>query len=324
MSTSVSLVIPAFNEGLRLGSGLQRLMEGISPDDTEIIVVDDGSVDDTADVARSLLASWPQGSVVSLDRNRGKGAAVRTGVMQARGKVIAYLDADMATDPQDLASLLRAVEANHVAVGSRGLNESVVERSGQREMMNRTFGMLVASLTHLPYMDTQCGFKAFQGPIAKLLFHGSRVDRFAFDVEVLDLAARSGLQIEQIPVHWTDVEGSHVRPMHDSVQMLGDVMRNRLMRRTRPPIQGVFMPEVPIQDASALIQPAIRKVDLLMRWNKGTAVLLPSLSRPMANRVSTRLLSDFEDYDPREMSVEFRSLTGPVMARNILDGALVA
>ena len=322
MSTSVSLVVPAYNEGLRLEGGLQRLMEGVSPADTEIIVVDDGSSDDTADLARSVLGSWPQWSVISLGRNRGKGAAVRTGVMQARGKVIAYVDADMATDLKDLAALLRAVEDNHVAVGSRGLHASVVERSSQREMMNRTFGMLVASLTHLPYMDTQCGFKAFQGPIAKLLFHGSRVDRFAFDVEVLDLAARSGLRIEQVPVHWTDVAGSHVRPMHDSVQMLGDVMRNRLMRRTRPPIQGVFMPELPIQDAAAFIQPGIRKVDLLMRWKKGTAVLLPTLARPVADKVSTRLLSDFVDYDPQVMSVDFRSITGPVMAQNVLDGAL--
>jgi hypothetical protein len=200
----------------------------------------------------------------------------------------------------------------------------VVERSNRRELMNRTFGMLVASLTNLPYMDTQCGFKAFRGPVAKLLFHGSRVDRFAFDVEILDLAVRSGLRIQQVPVHWTDIEGSHVRPMHDSVQMLSDVVINRLRRRTRPPIQGVFMPEVPIEAAADVIQPHVRKVDLLMPWEEGTAVLLPSLSGPNAEIVSTRLLDDFEEYDPRSMSVEYRAISGSVMETNVSSGTLAS
>ena len=107
VNTSLSLVIPAFNEGSRLANGLQRLMESISPDNTEIIVVDDGSSDDTADVARRQLKEWAQSSVVSLARNRGKGAAVKAGVIRARGGVIAFVDADMATDPKDLNYLLR-------------------------------------------------------------------------------------------------------------------------------------------------------------------------------------------------------------------------
>jgi hypothetical protein len=321
VATNLSLVIPAYNEGSRLESGLQQLMEGISPDDTEILVVDDGSTDNTAEVARRQLAPWPQSSVVSLVRNCGKGAAVKAGVIRARGNAIAFIDADMATDPRDLDSLLRALDRSHVAVGSRAHEASLVEKRGaHRTVMNRTFGMLVASMTQLPYMDTQCGFKAFRGSIAKLLFHGSRVERFAFDVEVLDMAARLGLRTEDVPVRWSDVAGSHVRPIHDGVQMLGDVARIRLMRRNPPPIQGVLITEVPIEAATALIQPHIRNVDLMIKWEEGTAVLFPCLPPTESYRVSRRLLSEFEAYNPKALSVDFRALFAPILATDVRSG----
>ena len=119
MGSCLSLVIPAYNEADRLGTGLQRLMDEASPDTTEIVVVDDGSSDGTADVARALLTAWPAHAVVSLPTNRGKGAAVRVGVARARGDAIGYVDADMGTDPKDLKLLVEALEHNHVAVGSR-------------------------------------------------------------------------------------------------------------------------------------------------------------------------------------------------------------
>jgi dolichyl-phosphate beta-glucosyltransferase len=320
VNTSLSLVIPAFNEGRRLTSGLQRLMESVSPDDTEIIVVDDGSSDDTADVARRQLKDWVHSCVISLAHNRGKGAAVKTGIIRARGGVIAYLDADMASDPKDLSYLLRAVERSHVAVGSRAHEASLVtERGVHREVMNRTFGTLVSSMTHLPYMDTQCGFKAFRGPIAKLLVHGAQVDRFAFDVEMLDLAARFGLRIEEVPVRWTDVAGSHVRPIRDGLQMLGDVARIGLSRRRPPPVQGVMISEVPIEAAGAIIQPRIRNVDLTVKWGEGTAVFFPCLPPTESYRVSKRLFSDLE-YSPQLMSVEFGALFHPILATGILSG----
>ena len=321
VNTSLSLVIPAFNEGSRLASGLQRLMESISPDDTEIIVVDDGSSDDTADIARRQLEGWPQSSVVSLPQNRGKGAAVKAGVIRARGGVIAFIDADMATDPSDLSYLLRAVEHSHVAVGSRAHEASLVSDRGiHREVMNRTFGTLVASMTHLPYMDTQCGFKAFRGPIAKLLVHGAQVDRFAFDVEMLDLAARLGLRIEEVPVRWTDIAGSHVRPVRDGLQMAGDIARMRLMRRTPPPVQGVMFSDIPIVDAGALIQPHIRKVDLMIKWGEGTAVFFPCQPPTVSSRVLRRLSSDLQPYSPKLMSVEFGALFHPILAGGIVSG----
>ncbi len=312
MKTSLSLVIPAYNEADRLSRGLSQLIEGLSSDETEILVIDDGSTDDTAGVARRQLATWPQHSVVSLARNCGKGAAVRAGVVRARGDVIAFVDADMATDPGDLSALVSALEGNHIAVGSRALDTSVVEeRSTHRAVMTRTFGLLVASLMQLPMSDTQCGFKAFKGSIAKLLFHGSRVDSFAFDVEVLNLAVRLGLRTQEVPVRWTDKAGSHVRPLRDAIQMLADVARTRRSWRIQPPMMGVFLPEVPIDAAATLLRSSIRNVDLMIRWKEGTAVLFPCVAPTVTRRISHRLLSSLQTYDPQVLSVEFSALFAP-------------
>jgi dolichyl-phosphate beta-glucosyltransferase len=312
MGTSLSLVVPAYNEGERLAAGLQTLMEGISSEETQIVVVDDGSTDGTVDVARDQLASWPHHEVVCLDRNCGKGAAVRAGVARARGEIIAYIDADMATDPRDLVTLTNALQGNHLAVGSRAHEGSVVNRELHRRAMNWTFATLVSRLTELPYMDTQCGFKAFKGSIAKLLFHCSRVDRFAFDVEVLDMAARLGLRMEEAPVHWTDVPGSHVRPASDSFYMLRDVARNRLTWKIRRPIRGVFIPEVTIDMANISIKPFVRKVDLMLEWGAGTAILLPCTPPIALEQACNRLMVDLNEYLPQTMCVEFGELFSPI------------
>jgi Glycosyl transferase family 2 len=306
---NLSLVIPAYNEGNRLASGLKELLSYVSPDDTEILVVDDGSTDDTLDVAQWELSSWPQSSVLSLGQNFGKGAAVKAGVTRARGAVIAFADADMATDPENLDSLVRALDDSHVAVGSRSHKASVVDRGGtHRTVMNRTFGMLVASMTRLPYTDTQCGFKAFRGPIAKLLFHGAQLQRFAFDVEVMDLAARLGLRTAEVPVRWTDVPGSHVHPFRDSIQMLGDLARIRLSSRKAPPIQGVSFHDIPIESAEMTLRPHIRAVDLVIKWDEGTAVLFPCTPPTVSRRIMFRMLDELRHDNAEMLCVDFRSL----------------
>jgi hypothetical protein len=306
MKTRLSVVVPAFNEGHRLQGGLSQLLDGLSSDDTEILVVDDGSTDNTAAVARRQLAAWPQHSVVSLPRNSGKGAAVRAGVVRARGDVIAFVDADMATDPRDLGALVGTLKSNDVAVGSRTHDSSLVdERSSYRTAMTQTFGLVVNTLMHLPIGDTQCGFKAFRGPVAKLLFHGSRVDRWAFDVEVLNLATRLGLRIQEVPVRWSEVSGSHIRPFRDGVQMIADVARTRQTWRVQPPMQGVFLPEVPVEPAIALIRPWTRSVDLSISWKGGTAVLFPCAPPTTAGRITKRLLKALRTYDPQALSVDF-------------------
>jgi dolichyl-phosphate beta-glucosyltransferase len=221
-----SIVVPAFNEESRLPLSMTAFADHLDPRVTEIIVVDDGSTDATAEVADELLRVWPHGRRISLDRNRGKGRAVRTGVLATTGKLVAYVDADSATDVRCLQDLFQALETADVAIGSRSLPESIIEHHRQdRALMGQAFNYLARSATGLPWRDTQCGFKAFRAPVAKLLFAFGTVDGFAFDVEVLDLANRLGLRAAEVPVRWQHVDGSKVRRVRDSLEMTYDVVR---------------------------------------------------------------------------------------------------
>ena len=287
--TGLSLVIPAYNEAARLTAGLTRLLESI-PSDTEVIVVDDGSSDGTLDLARHHLTALPRRILVRLPRNRGKGAAVRAGVVQARGEVIAYLDADMATDPRDLCRLVEALASSPIAVGSRALDASVVEKKRpHRTLMTRSFGLLVSSTLALPMSDTQCGFKAFHGSVAKLLFHGTTIDRFAFDVEVLSRATRLGLRIEEVPVRWTDVGGSKVRVVQDSLKMLVDVGRSRRDLSTALPIQGVAVTDADPTESARLLRSCVRRVDTVLSWEGGAVALFPCVAPTIASRIRRRV-----------------------------------
>jgi hypothetical protein len=151
---------------------------------------------------------------------------VRAGVAEAHGRFIAFADADMAIDPTQVPKFLTALDRSHMAIGSRAASGASVDRSSiRRSVMNRMFNHFVNAVTHLRLDDTQCGFKAFRGPVARLLFHCSGTERMAFDVEILSLARTFGLSIEQVPVHWSRVEGSRVRSWSDSGSMVRDVLR---------------------------------------------------------------------------------------------------
>ncbi len=240
-SLSLSIVIPAFNEAARLMDEAQRLHRAvvagaIDPSSTELIVVDDGSSDDTAQRSEDLFAlSFPEMRVLRRDSNSGKGAAIRDGVAVARAPVVAFMDADMAVDPQQLPQLVAAVDRADIAIGSRSApGSSVQSDSFRRAIMGRTFSRFVNVLTEMGIRDTQCGFKAFRTPVARLLFHGMLIERFAFDVELLHLARRLRLSVAEVPIHWRDVEGSAVRPVVDPVSMVIDVLRMRLGRKPAP------------------------------------------------------------------------------------------
>jgi hypothetical protein len=278
----LSLVIPAYNEARRLRQGIPRLLDAIPRDETEVIIVDDGSSDDTSAVALSHLAELPRSSVLRLPQNSGKGAAVRAGVVEARGEIIAYMDADMATEPSDLALLIEALRRTPVAIGSRALESSVVQdKSGLRRLMTRTFGLVVASAVDLPLRDTQCGFKAFHGSVAKLLFHGTQVDSFAFDIEVLTRASRLGLETAEVPVRWTEMAGSKVRVIKDSLKMLFDVGRTRRMVG-QTPIQGVVMPDTSPDESADLLRLCVRPVDTVLSWDGGVIALFPCVPPTVA------------------------------------------
>jgi len=247
MAPELTIIVPAFNEVDRLGNGLKRLDAAVADGavdlgNTELLVVDDGSTDATAETARSLLAHLPHHRVVSHPVNRGKGAAIRTGVAEAAGACTAFMDADFAIDPRAIPLLLEGLRTSDVVIGSRALPDSMVESTyALRSVMGSMFNRLVTLGTGLGYHDTQCGFKAFRTPVARLLFHLVRIDRFSFDVEILARARHLGLRTTEVPVQWRHVPGSSIHPLHDSIAMLADVYRSRFGLLPAPPITTVLV-----------------------------------------------------------------------------------
>jgi len=294
LSTAVglSIVIPAYNEGRRLERALPSLLAAVDVSATEIIVVDDGSADDTADVASSMLASLPLGRVVRLPANCGKGGATRIGVSQARGAAIAFMDADMATDPSGLGELLSALRSADVAIGSRAHPDSIIhDVSRSRELMGRGFNRLTRIAGGFDHRDTQCGFKGFRGPVAKSIFHLSRINGYAFDVELLLLASRLGLRVREVPVTWTAVPGSTVRPLRDPLPMALDVVRSSLRWRGFRPVPALtaVAPDGESHEVAAGLRAHLRAVDPVVPWERGAVALLPCTSGRQVERVASRL-----------------------------------
>ena len=226
----LSIVIPAYNEARRLPGTLPRVVEyaGRLDEPVEIIVVDDGSADATADVATAVARECDVVTVLRSDHNRGKGAAVRRGMLAARLDHVLFSDVDLST-PIEEAAKLRAVLASgaDVAIGSRRVTGSDVQvhQPWLREVAGRTFSGLV-SLVLLPGIrDSQCGFKAFRRSAARELFRRQRLNGFGFDAEVLWLARRLGYRVAEIPIVWRDDQRSHVRLIRDSGGMLLDLGR---------------------------------------------------------------------------------------------------
>jgi glycosyltransferase involved in cell wall biosynthesis len=280
MTLQLSIIIPAYNEADRLAEGMRRFEAAaasgaVDLERTELLLVDDGSTDHTAIEAEKLLAALPHHRIVRVNRNQGKGAAIRTGVARARAPLLAYMDADMAIDPHAISQLLDGLTDNELAIGSRALPESMVETTyALRSLMGRLFNTLVTTGTGLGLLDTQCGFKAFRTPAARLLFHLVRIDRFAFDVEVLYRAHGLGLRITEVPVLWRHVPGSSIHPLHDSVAMLADVYGSRLGLRAAPPVTALT---VRGNDRGSMTELASRVADVLGRTLDG--VPLPLLAK---------------------------------------------
>ncbi len=314
----LSMVVPAFNESLRLEAAISRLRDAVAadridPSTTEFVVVDDGSTDATLLRAEALFGPFPHRQFLRLSQNRGKGAAVRAGVTAASAPIIAFADADMSIDPAQTPDFVDALAETDVAIGSRSATgASVDRRSIHRSAMNRTFNGVVNMLTRVSLDDTQCGFKAFRAPAAKLLFHCSITERFAFDVEILSLARRFGLTIAQVPVHWSRVEGSRTRPWLDPGSMTRDVIRAGRRASSAPPVPALVIhpdarqslrsdPSVAFkamtEELSPLL-PVMRQPDGLM------SVLCPLMTEAQMARVAERMVTHFG-----EATLERRVLT---------------
>jgi dolichyl-phosphate beta-glucosyltransferase len=234
MSSAVpdlSIVIPAFNEELRLPDTLERIATYLPKlgGETEILVVDDGSKDRTAAVAESFRARLPGLRVVSNGENRGKGYSVRHGMREARGRCVLFTDADLSAPIEETPKLLDALESYDVAIGSRAVDRSLitVHESRFREFAGVVFNAIVRTILRLPFVDTQCGFKAFRRERCRVLFEQQRIERFGFDPELLYLARHHGLRTKEIPVRWGHSPATKVNMLRDSIQMFVDVFTIR-------------------------------------------------------------------------------------------------
>jgi dolichyl-phosphate beta-glucosyltransferase len=226
----LTVVVPAYEEGRQAGNAVRDLRAALRPvaedGGLEIVVVDDGSSDSTADESRAAGAD----SVLVLPRNRGKGAAVRTGVLAARGRTVAYTDADLSYPPEQILGLLALVEDGwDVVVGSRRHVDTMtlVRARRLREVSGRVFNVLTSIVLNGQYRDTQCGLKAFRSDVARVIFSKQRLDGFAFDVEIFHLAERYRLSLKETPVTLANSTRSTVHVVDAALRMMRDLARVR-------------------------------------------------------------------------------------------------
>jgi glycosyltransferase involved in cell wall biosynthesis len=223
----LSIIIPAYNEELRLPATLSSIAAYTrsSKRRVEVIVVDDGSHDKTVAVAEQFRNEIPSLRVVSNGENRGKGYSVRHGMQEARGEIVLFTDADLSAPIEEVEKLLPAMKTNDVAIGSRAMDRSqiTVHESPFREFAGIIFNKIVRLILWLPFVDTQCGFKAFRREPCKIIFEQQTIERFGFDPELLYLARHHGLRSVEISVRWGHSPATKVSMMRDSMMMFVDV-----------------------------------------------------------------------------------------------------
>jgi dolichyl-phosphate beta-glucosyltransferase len=223
----ISIIVPSYNEERRLPETLERIAAyaRASGREVEILVVDDGSTDGTAAVAESFRSKFGALRVLSNGANRGKGYSVRHGMLEARGRIVLFTDADLSAPIEEADKLFTAMETYDVAIGSRALDRRLISihQSQFREFAGIIFNTIVRLCLRLPFVDTQCGFKAFRREPCRIIFEQQRIERFGFDPELLYLARRHGLRTVEIPVRWGHSPATKVSMFRDSLQMFLDV-----------------------------------------------------------------------------------------------------
>ena len=227
-----SVIIPAYNESARLGATLDRVLRHVSEQhwDAEVIVVNDGSRDDTAEMVLARAHTHPALRLVENPGNRGKGYSVRNGMLKAQGEIRLFTDADLSSPIEEANKLFSAIEAGaDVAIGSRWLqpDTQAQRQSVLRQFYGRTFNLILRLLLGLRFKDTQCGFKAFSRSSAQKLFSMQTIEGWGFDAELLFLADRSALNVKEVPVVWSDAEGTRIHPLRDGLHMMAEVLTIR-------------------------------------------------------------------------------------------------
>ena len=241
---ALAVIVPAFNEARRLTDNLLTLLsylETFRPE-AELILVDDGSNDGTAEAAQELFARRPDvcARVLRFAQNRGKGHAVRQGLLAAQAPIAMFTDADLSTPITEMRKIVQPIEAGDydLVLGSRALDRTLIgeRQPWRREQGGKVYNLIVRLTTGLPFSDTQCGFKAFRMEVARPVIEQGQIDGFGFDVELLFLAQRAGLRMLEVPVRWDHREGSKVDIVRDSLRMFAEVvsLRRRIERGGAP------------------------------------------------------------------------------------------
>ena len=223
-----SIVIPAYNESARLGATLNKVLSYIAEHgcDAEVIVVNDGSRDNTADIVRDLARNNPALRLVENPGNRGKGYSVRNGMLHALGRVVVFSDADLSSPIEEVPKLLQAIsEGADIAIGSRWLEKGrqTHQQPLYRQFFGRCFNAVTRGVMGLHFADTQCGFKAFTRAAAQTVFQLQTIERWGFDPEILFIALKCGYRVDEVPVSWGHDERSRMSYLKDGIRMLEDV-----------------------------------------------------------------------------------------------------
>lgn len=235
MTREISIVVPAFEEEERVGDSLRKILSHTCDNSmkVEVIVVDDGSSDRTSDAAKTVFSEFPDSDtrVIRYEPNRGKGYAVKTGLLAAKTDIALFSDADLSTPIEEMHKLIEPIAAGEfdVTFGSRALDRSLIgtHQPWRREQGGKVFNLVVRVMTGMPFWDTQCGFKAFNLARFRPLLELMRIDRFGFDVEFLYVARLHGLRLNEIPVRWNNDERSKVSVIRDSLRMFDEVRQIR-------------------------------------------------------------------------------------------------
>ncbi len=223
-----SIVIPAYNEGARIGNALLEVLRCIHERGwpAEVLVVNDGSSDATAAIVRAFAVLHPEVRLLENQQNRGKGFSVRHGVLSARGEIVMFTDADLSAPMEEAEHLFAALrQGADIAIGSRWLERGrqTLQQPLYRQFFGRCFNAVTRLIMGLPFADTQCGFKAFRRPVAQTVFQLQRIDRWGFDPELLFIALKRGYTVREVPVTWGHDERSRLSYLKDGWKMLQDI-----------------------------------------------------------------------------------------------------
>ena len=258
----LSIVIPAYNESSRIENALERVMSCVASQgwDAEVLVVDDGSKDNTAQIVQQWMLQYPRLHLVQNPGNRGKGYSVRNGLLQAAGDIVMFTDADLSAPMEEAERLLAAInDGADVAIGSRWMDRTrqTIHQPLYRQVFGRCFNWITRTVMGLPFKDTQCGFKAFKRPAAQIIFRLQTIERWGFDPEILFIARKLKYTIREVPVTWGHDERSRISYLKDGLQMLkemAEIRSNSLRGRYDEAIAAM-------KDTSTMVTPQVDRAE---------------------------------------------------------------